>query len=554
PGVGTGGPGSRAIARPAALMTDSTSVAAQPLDPARGRIGSLVGLASPARLAALARDNQLFALALGAGAVLRILAMVGYPGVLWFLGDSYLYLGAALRPRPDLSKTVGYSFFLRALEPFHSLILVAVVQHLMGLAIGILVYALLRRSRVARHWAALAATPVLLDGNEIQLEHMVMAETLFTFLVMISMTLLLWRPRPSWPAGLAAGLLTGYAVLVRTEGVPLPLVLAGYLVVRRVGWRPVVAVIAGCAAPIAGYAIWFHSWNGQYALTRSEGFYLWGRVSTFADCAQIRPPADERRFCLSTPPAKRLPAGTIIWETPKIRHMPGGPVSVRNNRLLRDFAIRAILAQPGGYLTAIADEAGIALDWRRYPYPSAGTVSFSYFHLKPQVVPDRSWIPGGTAPRDVRAYGRASPSRVIRPVAYLIGGYQRVFYTWGPLFGAILAVGLAGLIRFRRRLGGAGLLPWAAAVVLLITPIATAGLSYRYLIPVLPLSGLAAGLAAVPRNGGAPRRVAGTSQGSALAAEGSALAAEGSALAPDGLTAAAEYPAAPAQGEAIRLS
>jgi len=535
-------------------MTDGPSVPAQPWDPARGRMGSLIRLAAPARLAALARDNQLFALVLGAGAVLRILAMVGYPGVLWFLGDSYLYLGAALRPRPDLSKTVGYSFFLRALEPFHSLILVATAQHLMGLAIGILVYALLRRSRVARHWAALAAAPVLLDGNEIQLEHMVMAETLFTFLVMISVTLLLWRPRPSWPACLAAGLLTGYAVLVRTEGVPLPLVLAGYLMVRRMGWRPVVAVVAGCAAPIAGYAIWFHSVNGQYALTRSEGFYLWGRVSTFADCAQIKPPADERRFCLSTPPAQRLPAGTIIWETPKIRHMPGGPVGVRNNHLLRDFAIRAILAQPGGYLMAIADEVGLALDWQRYPYPSAGTVSFSYFHLKPQVVPDRSWIPGGTAPSDVRAYGRASPSRVIRPVAYLIGGYQRVFYTWGPLFGAILAVGLAGLIRFWRRLGGAGLLPWAAAVVLLITPIATAGLSYRYLIPVLPFSGLAAGLAAVPLNGGRPRRLAGTSQGSVLAPDGSVLAPDGPALAPDGPAAAVQHPAAPAQGEAIRLS
>jgi hypothetical protein len=511
-------------------MTDSTSVPAEPLAAARGRLGSLARLASPARLAALARDNQLLALALGAGAFLRVLAVVGFPGVRWFVGDSFLYLGAALRPRPDLGKTIGYSFFLRALEPFHSLILVAVVQHLMGLAIGVLVYVLLRRSQVARHWAALAAAPVLLDGNEIQLEHMVMAETLFTFLVMISVTLLLWRPRPSWQACLAAGLLTGYAVLVRTEGVPLPLVLTGYLLVRRVGWRPVVAVVAGCAAPIAGYLIWFHSVNGQYALNRTEGFYLWGRVSTFANCAQIKPPADERRFCLSTPPAKRLPAGAIIWETPKIRYMPGGPVSVRNNRLLRDYAIRAILAQPGGYLTAIADEVGLAVDWRRYPYPSAGTSSFNYFHLKPQVIPHRSWIPGGTASSDVRAYDRASPSRVLRPVAYLIGGYQRVFYTWGPLFGAILAVGLAGLIRCWRRLGGPGLLPWAVAVVLLITPIATAGLSYRYLIPVLPFSGLAAGLAAVPRNGGARRRVAGTSQGSALAPDGSALAPDGSAL------------------------
>src|SRR5260370_23868841 len=95
---------------------------------------------------------------------------------------------------------------------------------------------------------------------------MVMAETLFTFLVMISVTLLLWRPRPSWPACLAAGLLTGYAVLVRTEGVPLPLVLAGYLVVHRVGLRPVIAVVAGCAAPRAAYAIWFPSPNPQFAL------------------------------------------------------------------------------------------------------------------------------------------------------------------------------------------------------------------------------------------------------------------------------------------------
>jgi len=77
------------------------------------------------RLRELVARNQLFAVALAAGAALRLLAMLGYPGALWFSGDSYVYLGAALRLRPDLSKTTGYSLFLRALEPFHSLTLVA---------------------------------------------------------------------------------------------------------------------------------------------------------------------------------------------------------------------------------------------------------------------------------------------------------------------------------------------------------------------------------------------------------------------------------------------
>ena len=93
------------------------------------------------RLRELIARNQLFAGALAVGAVLRLLTMVAYPGALWFSGDSYVYVGAALRPQPDLSKTTGYSFFLRALLPFHSFTLVTGLQHLMGLAIAVMVYA-----------------------------------------------------------------------------------------------------------------------------------------------------------------------------------------------------------------------------------------------------------------------------------------------------------------------------------------------------------------------------------------------------------------------------
>src|SRR5689334_21098610 len=143
------------------------------------------------RLRLLAGEHKLFTGALVVGAVLRLFASIGYPGALWFAGDSYVYLGAALRPQPNLSKSTGYSFFLRLLLPFHSLTLVTALQHLMGLAVAVLIYVLLRRNNVSKIWSTAATLPVLLDGYLIEDEHMIMAEALFTFLIMLAMLLIL---------------------------------------------------------------------------------------------------------------------------------------------------------------------------------------------------------------------------------------------------------------------------------------------------------------------------------------------------------------------------
>ncbi len=75
----------------------------------------------------------------------------------------------------------------------HSLTLVAVLQHLMGLADAVMIYALLRRNGVSKRWATIASLPVLLDGYLIEDEHLIMTEALFTFLLMVAMPLLLWR-------------------------------------------------------------------------------------------------------------------------------------------------------------------------------------------------------------------------------------------------------------------------------------------------------------------------------------------------------------------------
>jgi hypothetical protein len=252
--------------------------------------------------------------------------------------------------------------------------------------------------------------------------------------------------------------------------------------------------------------VWFHSWTGDYNLSDSGGFYLWGRVSSFAECSRIDPPADESRLCLSQPPSRREPPGDLIWHEPQVMAaLPGGPVSATSDALMENFAIRAVAAQPLSYLHVIIDGLVLAVQPVHHPYPSAGTVYDYYFHRTPQKVPDRSWIPGATAQQDIRAYGHASISRVVKPFAFAMAAYQRVFWLYGPLFGLIMILGLGRFVRVTRRDGwrisirprrdGPSMMPWAAAVVLLVTPIAIADFDYRYLLPVVPFACLAAGLA-----------------------------------------------------------
>jgi hypothetical protein len=468
------------------------------------------------RLRELIARHQWFAVALAAGAVLRLVAMLGYPGALWFSGDSYVYVGAALRPRPDLSKTTGYSLFLRALLPFHSFTLVTGVQHLFGLGIAVMIYVLARRVGVSKRWATVATLPVLLDGFEIEDEHLVMAEALFTFLVMLALLLILWRYRTWWLTALVAGLLIGYAVDVRSEGLPLLVLFPLFMVWRGWrswrGWLAVVTMTIGCVAPVLAYAAWFHEWNGSYNLTQSAGFYAWGRVSSFAECSVINPPADEVKVCPTGSPSSRTPPGDYIWHVAQVHknlNSTGGPVSVANNKLLENFAIRAVLAQPFGYAEAVVKGLAKAVEWPRQKYPDAGTVSYYYFRLQPQTIPDNHvWIKGGTAYQDAVSYGHANPSTVVEPFAALISLYERIIYTYGPLFGIILLMGLGGVVRIEglrerrprlvwsRRAGS--MMPWVTGVVLLVFPIAAADFDYRYLLPVLPFISLAAALGFAP--------------------------------------------------------
>ena len=151
--------------------------------------------------------HRLFIIVLTPAVLLRVDAELGYRWQAWF-NDSFQYVQNTVKFQLDPTRVSGYSIWLKILQPLHSYAVVTILQHLMGLAVAVMVYALARHRFRAPAWlATLAAVPVLYDGFEIQLEHLIMADVPFLFLIMLAVTLLLWDPVPSWRRGLLVGAL-----------------------------------------------------------------------------------------------------------------------------------------------------------------------------------------------------------------------------------------------------------------------------------------------------------------------------------------------------------
>lgn len=461
--------------------------------------------------------NPLFSVALALGAVLRIIVMLGYTPAVLFRLDTYDYLWDAVHITPNPVNPSGYALFLALLQPFHSLALVAGLQHVMGLAIAVMIYALLRSWGVARWLATLAACPVLLDPGQMFLEHMVMADIVSLFLMIAAFTLVMIRtspPSPVWRLMLG-GLLMGVSALVRPTTLPLIVALAVYLLATRGGWRKAGAVLLAGVVPVAGYMAWFASVYGGFNLTNSDGLFLWSRTMSFANCAAINPPPDLRALCPTAQPppfaqpvaSKRPPPRMYLWDhsswmwrSSSHSFVPDtAAFTTANNSRARRFAIEAITAQPLAYADIVAKGALM-------PFMHTNVFRFP-------TGPERG-IGVGSARRYARAAVRdytGSNSMPFlgwhysvsqrQPYAHLVGDYQRVIFLPGPLFGVILLIGVAGFLIPRRRTAAAVVL-WVSAVIILVLPVAEHEYTYRYVIPSVPLACMAAALAFRHRSGG----------------------------------------------------
>lgn len=475
-----------------------------------------------ARLLGFVRERRLFVIALTLGAVLRVIAMLGYRPAMWF-NDSYEYVSVALHPRPHPIRPDGYGFWLLILKPLHSFALVVFTQHLMGLAVAFLIYVLLRRKFGLPDWGAtVAVLPVLFDAYEIQLEQMIMSDTMFTMLIVGVITLVLWHTKMSWKTGVAVGLLLALTALTRSIGLPILAVVVVYLLVKRTGWKPILAVVIACAVPVVAYMGWFAAVNGQFAMTRSDGLILYMRTAKFADCKKIKPDLQREQDLIplcNNPSIERSDFSQLyLWwrgEGEVLHRWGTDKFDSSINDTAGKFAKRAILAQPGDYLSAVAGDLLRSFRWDRPPFPDPLTFGQYQFNNQGRVTQQHPEVvyaslpkwPShlGTTDRDAVTYerGRAS-TKLYWPWATFMERYQRVFFLPGLGVGLALLVGAAGAVAGWRRLGGPTLLPLVAATALVVAPAATAEFDYRYLLPAAPLAFLAAAIAL--RDGVRPQR------------------------------------------------
>jgi hypothetical protein len=296
-----------------------------------------------------------------------------------------------------------------------------------------------------------------------------------------------------------AGLLLGFAGLVRSVGAPFVAVFVVYLAVRRLGWRSLVAFVVPWVAITAAYAALFDVQHDHFALNLTTGRYLYGQVAPFADCSQLPGlPADERAFCPD--PAQPLTSNGYLWS----HRSPIHDVARTEDGRIRDFALRVIRRWPGRYANVVATSfihyfrPGHPIGPNDYaPIPwqfplDPGTPDFPYYRgpIRPHQADDPWYYPSTYVSRMVsHAHTNAGVSRFLR-------GYQRVGFTQGPLLAACVLVAVAALFRrgrhWRLRLDGA-LLAAAGLSALLLAALLSV-FSYRYVFTAVVLLPPAAAL------------------------------------------------------------
>ncbi len=441
----------------------------------------------PARLV---REHWPLLIPLVPAILLRILVMLAYPPVLWLMSDSISYLDDGVHLAPYAWRPSGYSILLYLLHPLHSLAAAAAVQHLFGLAVGVAIYALCRRFGVPRWAAALATVPQLYDGYVLSVEQSLLSETQFTILLVAMFLLLAWRyGRPRTWAVLLAGLLLSAADLTRSAGLALVVVVAVFLLVWRVRMRLVAGFVVVFAVPVLLYSAAYDHDYHEFS-TGATGLQLYGDVMLFADCSHLPHVDHEQQLCVAQPPGTYV--GKRSWyifdsDSP-VWKLPGAFGEI--DRAASAFDLMVIKHQPLDYLHLTVDHLA------RYFSTSIDSVDYYQFLRQYPALPALA-VQTGQAYVGSATNVSTRPSPTLAPV---MTDYQKFGFAPGPLYLALLLIGLAGWLFGRdpdgRRLRSMCALLSLSALAMFVTASLIVANSERYRLTTLPLLSVAAALGA----------------------------------------------------------
>ncbi len=421
------------------------------------------------------------------GLLVRAFATVTYWPAFWFF-DGGRYIQVSREWVPDTQRPFGYSALLRLADWTGSLATVTIAQHVVGLALSAAIYGFLRHRGTATWLAVLGSAPIALDAYQITIEHYILAETLFTALLLGALALLLWRKQPSTAMVVGAGLLLAAAGLTRTVGLPLVAIVLVYLIVAKFRWQQVALFVLAWTIPLAGYVAWYHAEHGVYQLGQYEGRFLYGRVATFADCERLDLAPQHRELCPVESLQNRRNPSFYVWDfaSPQFQY----PLATDDD-VFAGFAREAIRSQPVDYADTVTDEL------------------LSYFQLRPNPICLGDWeMPHTTQlichPKMSGNVGfdtaMASPGyRDPGPLTAVLSSYHHYVYLPGMLWGVGIVVAVwggiydsrrrrqVGPMREPRRDGIDAMMLSLLGLALLVLAVATSMSDYRYGVPTLAL-------------------------------------------------------------------
>ncbi len=478
-----------------------------------GRHGGLRGISQGALRGttpgAVARRHWMLAVLLTAGLVMRILAQIAYrPALLYIDSIKYLYGAYAGNDPP------GYLLLLKPFLAVGNLDLVAAVQHLLGLAMAVALYLLMRRRGVPRWLAALATAPILLDGYQLQNEQTIMPDTLFEALIVAGLVLLLWRPKPKTWMIIGAGLALGASATVAQIGEILILPALVYLLAAIPGGRAkLIQSIALCAAfalPILAVSFRDYVTIHRFSLAPYAQSTIYGRMAEAADCQTLRIPTYERPLCPTRQQRALGPDG--------LDHASRSPIKAFRTRsgmpaykVALTFSHAVAIQQPLRVLSAISRDAVKLFAIARTTSPGDTPISRWQFQDHYPQYPPYVTLTGGrlrfvqTTPSGrLKILGHGRPvsggnPAVTKPAASFLRAYQlNGGYTPGPLFLLAAVAGLLGSLGVLRRRACPARRRTAAArgtvTACLVTFLAALGIllgsdafefSWRYQLPAL---------------------------------------------------------------------